>query len=134
MKIRSPEQLFGVENTSRKLIVMSHELITIKLQKSIPDLSEFARKIKEAEFDPERNRGVILKIPWGVILVHARLVQLQQIRDLSKVNLLATFLHHVIHSDKEMSFADWVRGLQGQEKGLSEDFIFNIEKTKGEVA
>ena len=93
MKIRSPEQLFGVENTSRKLVVMGHELITIKLPRTIPNLSEFARKIKEAEFDPERTRGVIVRTRWGVILVHARLIQLQQIRDLSKVNLLATFLY-----------------------------------------
>ena len=111
MRIRSPEQLFGVENTNRKLVAMSHELITIKLRKTIPDLSEFARKIKEAEYFPERNRGVIVKTPWGVILVHARLVQLQQIRDLSKVNLLATFLHQVINSDKKISFVDWVHSL-----------------------
>jgi hypothetical protein len=32
MKIRSPEQLFGAENTSRKLVVMGYELITIKLR------------------------------------------------------------------------------------------------------
>lgn len=128
MKIRSPEQLFGVENTSRKLIVMSHELITIKLRKTISDLSEFARKIREAEFDPERNRGVIVKTRWGVILIHARLVQLQQIRDLSKVNLLATFLHRAIHSDKEISFFDWIHGLSLQKEGAAEDLMFNNEK------
>ena len=111
MKIRSPEQLFGVENTSRKLVAMSHELITIKLRKTIPDLSEFARKIKEAEYFPECNRGVIVKTPWGVMLVHTRLVQLQQIRDLSKVNLLATFLYQAIHSNKEISFVDWIHSL-----------------------
>jgi len=109
MKIRSPEQLFGVENTSRKLVVIGHELITIKLRKTILDLSEFAKRIKEAEFDPEHSRGAIIKTPWGVILVHANLVQLQQIRDLSKVNILATFLYHAINSDKETSFADWIR-------------------------
>lgn len=108
MKIQSPEQLFGVENTSRKLVMMGHELITIKLRKTIPDLSEFAKKIKEAEFDPERSRGIIIKTHWGTILIYARLIQLQQIRDLSKVNLLATFLDLAIRSDKEMSFMDWV--------------------------
>ena len=133
MKIRSPEQLFGVENTSRKLIVMGHELITIKLRRTIPDLSEFARKIKEAEFDPERTRGVIVRTRWGVILVHARLIQLQQIRDLSKVYILATFLYQALHSDREMSLVDWVRGLPGQEKRPSGDFILNIEKTKEEL-
>lgn len=111
MKIRSPEELFGVENTSRKLVAMSHELITIRLRKVIPDLTEFARKIKEAEYNPEHNRGVIVKTPWGVLLVHARLVQLQQVRDLSKVNLLATFLHQAIHSDKEISFVDWINNM-----------------------
>lgn len=116
MKIRSPEQLFGSENTSRKLVVMGYELITIRLRKTIPDLSEFARKIKEAEYEPERSRGVIVRTRWGLILVHAKLAQLQQIRDLSKVNLLATFLHKAIHSDKEISFVDWVHGLPGQEK------------------
>lgn len=116
MKIRSPEQLFGSENTSRKLVVMVYELITIRLRKTIPDLSEFARKIKEAEYEPERSRGVIVRTRWGLILVHARLAQLQQIRDLSKVNLLATFLHKVIHSNKEISFVDWVHGLPSQEK------------------
>lgn len=124
MKIRSPEQLFGVENTSRKLVVMGHEIITIKLRRTIPDLSELARKIKEAEFDPERSRGVIVKTAWGVILIHARLIQLQQIRDLSKVNLLATFLHQALHSDRETSLVDWVRGLPGQE---------NVEKIKEEL-
>lgn len=124
MKIRSPEQLFGVENTSRKLVVMGHEIITIKLRRTIPDLSELARKIKEAEFDPERSRGIIVKTPWGVILIHARLIQLQQIRDLSKVNLLATFLHQALHSDRETSLVDWVRGLPGQK---------NVEKIKEEL-
>jgi len=118
MRIRSPEQLFGEENTSRKLVAISHELITIKLRKPIPDLRAFARKIKEAEYDPERSRGVIMKTPWGVMLVHARLVQLQQIRDLSKVNLLATFLHEAIHSDEDVSFPDWIRGLPFQEEGV----------------
>ena len=108
MKIQSPEQLFGVENTNRKLVVMGHELITIKLRKTIPDLSEFARKIKEAEYDPERSRGVIIKTRWGTMLIYARLVQIQQIRDLSKVNLMATFLFQAIRSEKEMSFMDWV--------------------------
>jgi len=117
MKIQCPEELFGVENTSRKLVVMGHELITIKLRKTIPDLSELARKIREAEFDPERSRGVIIKTRWGTILVYARLVQLQQIRDLSKVNLLATFLHHAIHSDKEISFVDWVHSIPYRKKG-----------------
>ena len=117
MKIQCPEELFGVENTSRKLVAMGHELITIKLRKTIPDLSELARKIREAEFDPERSRGVIIKTRWGTILVYARLVQLQQIRDLSKVNLLATFLHHAIHSDKEISFVDWVHSIPYRKKG-----------------
>jgi len=112
MKILSPEQLFGVENTSRKLVVMGHELITIKLLKTIPDLSKFARKIKEAEYDPERRRGVIIKTRWGTIIIYARLAQLQQIRDLSKVNLLATFLYQAIRSEKEMSFIDWVHGVR----------------------
>lgn len=122
MRILSPEQLFGVENTSRKLVVMGHELITIKLRKTIPDLSEFARKIKEAEFDPERSRGVIIKTRWGAIMVHARLVQLQQIRDLSEVNLLATFLHQAIHSDKEISFVDWVHSLPYQKNRAAGEF------------
>jgi hypothetical protein len=124
MRIRSPEQLFGAKNTSRKLVVMGHELITIKLRKTITDLSEFAKKIKEAEFDRKRSRGVIIKTRWGAILVHAGLVQLQQIRDLSKVNLLATFLHQALNSDREMSFADWIHGLPIQA---------NIEKTKEEL-
>lgn len=114
MKIRSPEQLFGVENTSRKLTVMGHELITIKLRKTIPDLCEFARRIKEAEFDPEHSRGVIKKTHWGTMLIYSRLVQLQQIRDLSKVNLLATFLYKALQSGGEMSFADWIHGLPGK--------------------
>lgn len=114
MKILSPEQLFGVENTSRKLVVMGHELITIRLRKTIPDLSEFARRIKEAEFDPERSRGVIIKTRWGTMLIYARAVQLQQIRDLSKVDLLATFLHQAIHSDKEISFVHWIRNIPSQ--------------------
>ena len=122
MKIRSPEQLFGVENTSRKLVIMGHELITIRLPRKIPDLSEFARKIKEAEFDPERSRGVIVRTRWGAILVHARLAQLQQIRDLSKVNLLATFLHQALHSDKEISFVDWVHSLPSPKNGASGEF------------
>jgi len=116
MKIRSPEQLFGVENTSRKLVVMGHELVTIKLQKTIHNLSEFTRKIKEAEFNPEHSQGVIVRTRWGVILVHAKLTQLQQIRDLSKINILATFLYQALHSDRKRSPADWVRSLQGQEK------------------
>jgi len=122
MKIQSPEELFGVENTSRKLVVMGHELITIKLRKTIPDLSEFARKIKEAEFDPERSRGVIVRTSWGAILVHANLAQLQQVRDLSKVNLLATFLYRALHSDKEISFVDWVHSLPSPKNGASGEF------------
>jgi hypothetical protein len=86
---------------------------------TIPDLSEFAGKIKEAEFDPERSRGVIIRTRWGTILVHARLVQLQQVRDPGKVNLLATFLHHAIHSDGEMSFVDWVHGLPCAKNGAA---------------
>jgi len=121
MKILSPEQLFGEENTSRKLVVMGHELITIKLRKTIPDLSEFARKIKEAEFDPEHSRGVIIKTRWGTMLVYSRLVQLQQIRDLSKVNLLATFLYQALHSGQDMSFVDWIHVLPYRENGAAGD-------------
>jgi hypothetical protein len=111
MKIQSPEQLFGVENTSRKLIIMCHELITVKLQKPIPDLLEFARKIKEAEFDPERSRGVIIKTQWGTVIVHAGVVQFQQIRDPDKANLLATFFYEAILSNKKISVVDWLQRL-----------------------
>jgi hypothetical protein len=109
MKIQSPEQLFGIENVSRKLVVMAHELITIKLQTSIPDLSEFARKIKEAEFCPEQSRGVILRTPWGTVIVNANSFQLQQIRELNKVNILSTFVWDILRSEKETSFEEWFR-------------------------
>ena len=111
MEIQSPEQLFGIENVSRKLVVMCHELITIKLQTAIPDLSEFAKKIKEAEFCPEQSRGVIVKTPLGTVIVHTRLVQFQQIRYPDNANLLATFFNEAILSNKKISVADWLQRL-----------------------
>jgi hypothetical protein len=109
MKIQSPEQLFGVENTSRKLVVMVHELITVKLPKSIPDLINFARKIKEAEYFPEKSKGVIIKTPWGTIIVNASSFQIQQVREPEKINLLSTFVWESIRSKDELSFPVWFR-------------------------
>ena len=109
MKIQSPEQLFGIENVSRKLVVMCHELITIKLQTSIPDLSEFARKIKEAEFCPEQSRGVIVRTLWGTMIVHTNSFQLQQIKEPDKANLLSTFVWNILRLKKETSFEEWSR-------------------------
>lgn len=116
MKIQSPEQLFGVSNTSRKLVVMVHELVTIRLKNPIPNLLEFAEKVEEADYCPERNRGVIINTRWGTIIVHASLVQFQQVRDPGKINLLASFLGEAIRSEKEISFTDWLRSLPPMEE------------------
>lgn len=116
MIIQSPEQLFGIENVSRKLVVMAHELITIKLQTSIPDLSEFAGKIKEAEFCPEQSRGVIIKTSWGTLIVHSKSLQIQQIRDPDKINILATFVDKALQSNQEISFIDWANRLPHMER------------------
>ena len=109
MKIQSPEQLFGVENTSRKLVVMAHELITVKLLKRIPDLTDFAKKIKEAEYFPEKSKGVIIKTLWGTIIVNASSFQIQQVREPEKINLLSTFVWESIRSKDELSFHIWCR-------------------------
>lgn len=109
MKIQSPEQLFGVENTSRKLVVMAHELITVKLPESIPDLADFAKRIKEAEYFPEKSRGVIIKTQWGTIIVNASSFQIQQVREPEKINLLSTFVWESIRSDSQLSFPVWCR-------------------------
>lgn len=109
MKIQSPEQLFGVENTSRKLVVMAHELITVKLPESISDLTDFANRIKEAEYFPEKSRGVIIKTPWGTIIINASSFQIQQVREPEKINLLSTFVWESIRSNCELSFHIWCR-------------------------
>ena len=109
MKIQSPEQLFGVENTRRKLVVMAHELITVKLPKGIHDLTDFARRIKEAEYFPEQSRGVILRTSWGTMIVHANSFQLQQIKEPDKANLLSTFVWNILRLKKETSFEEWSR-------------------------
>lgn len=134
-RIRSPEMLFGCRNVNRKLVVMCHELLTVRLgnHNSIGDLTAFAGRIKDAAYDPAMCRGVIIKTPYGTIIVNSKSCQFQQIRDPGKLNVLASFLHQAIHAAKPLGFDDYLHTLGPEDLGVIPDFIDDFRQVTADL-
>jgi len=131
-RIMSPEMLWGLRSTSRKIVTSIYELVTIRFPSRI-DLAALASKIPEAEYDPELSNLLKLKTHFGCIQVYAGHLQIQHCTDPNKIPVLCTFIAEALEAKGTFSFDAFMRSLDYKDLGILEDFKDDVRQVRDDL-